>query len=175
VVLTVFFALLNEVRTRRAQLAVANGAPVGAVRSGYKAPGFFAGNPAAVVLALFIIGAVTTIGISQFYNPEPAKAVLLKEKRAAQQLRIEALQRRLAEERKQRQMKGPDIFGNKEQPGSTTESPGASPFGNVFNPNNLEDAAGTKKEEKPAAKKPGAGAFGNVFDPNNLEKATPEE
>ena len=38
VCLTIFFALLHEVKNRRAQLAIANGAPIGAVSSGFTMP-----------------------------------------------------------------------------------------------------------------------------------------
>ncbi len=176
VVITVFFALLNEVKTRRAQLAIANGAPVGAVSGSFKMPGFFSGNPAAVVLTLFVAVVVGTIAYSQFYDPEPAKAVLLKEKRAAQQLRIKALQERVRLQRLEKKLKGPDIFGSGNSKVPQPPSKSASPFGNVFAPTNLEKAAGTNKDEKkPAPKKPGTSAFGNVFAPTNLEKAAPKE
>ncbi len=176
VCLTVFFALMNEVRTRRAQLALANGAPVGVVRrSGFQMPKFFAGNPAAVALAMFVVGAVAIVGFSQVYNPEPAKAVLLKEKRAAQKIRIDALQKRLAEERRAKQMKGPKVFETKDQD-NAVKKPGSNAFGDVFKTDNLEKAAGKdKKEETPAKKKPGSSAFGNVFDTENLKKVKPEE
>ena len=169
VCLTVFFALLNEVNTRRTQLAVANGAPIAAVSGGFKVPKFFAGNPAAVVFALFVAGVVATVAIAQFYDPEPAKSVLLKEKRADQKTRIEALQRRLRDKRLQKKMKGPDIFGSKDEAGAKGKA--KTPFGGVFNPNNLEDAAGTKKKDGEPVKKPGNSAFGNVFAPTNLEDA----
>lgn len=186
--LTVFFALLNEVRTRRVQLAEANGAPVGVVTGGFKMPKFFSGNPAAVVFVLFVIGAVATVAIAQLYDPEPAKAVLLKEKRAAQKLRIEALQERMKQKRLQKKMKGPDIFKPDEKdssvftPRNLKDASGsgkkttpakkkpASPFGGVFAPGNLDEVGGVKK---PAAK-PG-NPFGNVFAPNNLEKTGPKE
>ena len=174
VCLTVFFALVNEVRTRRVQLALANGAPVGAVRKSFQMPKFFAGNPAAVVFALFVGVAVATVGFSQFYDPEPAKAVKLKDKRAAQKIRIEALQQRLKDERFQKMMKGPNIFVEQDKPGSKKQKPGTSAFGNVFAPTNLEEAAGkdTGKKAKPAKKKPGTSAFGNVFAPTNLDETT---
>lgn len=173
VCLTVFFALLNEVRTRRAQLAVANGAPVGAVSRGFKVPEFFAGNPAAIVFALFVVGAVATVAISQVYDPEPAKAVFLEQKRADQKLRIEALQKRMKDQRLQKQMKGPKVFETKDNGGS--KKPGTNAFGNVFAPTNLEKAAGKgkveKKDDKPV-KKPGTSAFGSVFAPSNIEDAS---
>ncbi|NNE24900.1 MAG: ABC transporter permease [Rhizobiales bacterium] len=171
VCLTVFFALVHEVRTRRAQLAIANGAPVGAVKGGFEMPKFFAGNPAAAVLALFIAGAVATIAISQVYDPEPAKAILLKEKRAEQKKRIEALQERLRAKRLQKQFKGPDIFGSGQS--KVPQPPSKTPFGNVFDPGNL---GGTDPNAKPKDAKtpesPGKGTFGDVFNPGSLETTT---
>jgi len=176
VVITVFFALLNEVKTRREQLAIANGAPVGAVSGSFKLPKFLAGNPAAAVFTVFVVGAVATIAYSQFYDPEPAKAVLLQEKRAAQEIRIKALQERVRLQRLQKEFKGPDIFGSGKSKVPQPPSKSTSPFGGVFAPGNLEDAAGTKQDEKkPETKKPAASPFGNVFAPDNLEKAAPEQ
>ncbi len=169
VVLTVFFALAHEVRNRRAQLAIANGAPVGAVSAGFKLPKVFAGNPAAIILALFVTVSISLIAFAQFYDPEPAKAVLLKKKRAEQQKRIDALQKRLKEKRLQKIFKGPDIFGDGSS--KVPQPPSKTPFGNVFDPGNLNKVAPGK--EKPAAKP--ASPFGNVFDPGNLNKVAPEE
>ena len=172
VCLTVFFALVHEVRTRRAQLAIANGAPVGAVKGGFELPKFFAGNPAAAVLALFIIGAVATIGIAQVYDPEPAKAVLLKQKRAEQQKRIKELQEKLKAKRLQKQFKGPDIFGSGQS--KVPQAPSRTGFGNVFDPANIEDTIGGAEAEKkePAPESPGKGTFGDVFNPGSLESTT---
>ncbi len=174
VTLTVFFALFNEVRTRRAQLAVANGAPVGAVnKGGFQVPKFFAGNPIAAVFALFVAGAVGTMVYAQFYDPEPAKAVYLKEKRVAQQLRIEALQKRLKEERAAKQMKGPKVFENKD---GGAKNPGKGAFGNIWNADNLDKVnPTTDKKKTPAKKNPGKGAFGGVFDTKNLDEVKPKE
>ena len=171
VCLTVLGALIHETRSRQVQLALANGAPVGAVTKGFQMPKFFAGNPAAAVLAAFIIVAVGAIGFSQVYDPGPAKEAYIAKKRADQKKRIEALQKRLKEERLKKQMAGPKIFGDgKKKPGSG--SPGKNSFGNVFKPNNLEEAAGTKK--KPSATNPGKGAFGNIWQPDSLNKNTPK-
>ena len=171
VCLTVFFALLHEVRTRRAQLAIANGAPVGAVSSGFRLPKVFGGNPAMAVFAVFILGAIAIIGFSQVYDPEPAKAVLLKEKRAAQQERIDALQERLRAQRLEKEYKGPDIFGAGKS--RVPQPPSKSGFSNVFSPQNLEKAVG--KDAEPGVKKPGSSAFGDVFAPTNLEEETPKQ
>jgi len=176
VCLTVFFALLHEVRTRRAQLAEANGAPVGAVRAGWSMPKFFVGNPAAVVFGAFIIVIAATIGYSQVYDPEPAKAVYKEQKRKEQQAAIKALQERMKAKKLEKSHKGPDIFGSDKAKAGKSQSPGSSTFGNVFDANNLGKVA-PKDKSKPETKvkKPGTSAFGNVFDTNNLGKVAPKE
>jgi len=178
VCITVFFALLHEVRNRRAQLAIANGAPVGAVSTGFKLPRIFAGNPAAVVLAIFIATAVALIGYSQVYDPEPAKAVILKKKRAEQKLRIEALQKRLKEKRLQKSLKGPDIFKDSKSKVPKLQKPEKqkTPFGSgVFAPSNLGKVApGASSGAEKVAPKP-VSPFGSVFDPTNLNKVAPKE
>ncbi len=174
VVLTLFFALVHEVRNRRVQLAIANGAPVGAVTSGFKMPRFFAGNPAAVILALFMAAIVAVIGYAQFYDPEPAKAIVLQEKRAAQQKRIEALQKRLKEKRLQKSLKGPDIFneGKSKVPKLKEKKEQKTPFGSgIFSPDNLNKVA--PGAETPPTKP--VSPFGSVFDPTNLNKVAPKE
>lgn len=163
VCLTIFFALLHEVKSRRAQLAIANGAPIGAVSTGFTMPKFFSGNPAAVALAVFVIGVVATIGISKVYNPEPAKAVLLKEKRAEQALRIEALQNQMREKRLNKLYKGPDIFGSGDT--QIPQAPSKGGFGDVFDPGNLDNGSPVESE---TPQSPGQGTFGNAFDPGNL-------
>jgi len=163
--LTIFFALVHEVRTRRAQLAVANGAPVGAVSGGGKLTNVFAGNPAAVVLALFIATALAVFAYAQVYDPEPAKAVLLKKKRADQQKRIKALQERLRQQRLREQMSGPKALKPPKK--------SLTPFGNVFAPKNLNQVGGKRKPEPVSKKKrksPFPSPFGNVFAPTNLDK-----
>mgnify|MGYP003628078983 CR=1 FL=1 len=174
VVLTLFFALVHEVRNRRAQLAIANGAPVGAVSTGLKLPRMFAGNPAAVILALFLAGTVAVIGYAQFYDPEPAKAIILQEKRAAQQKRIDALQQKLKEKRLQKNLKGPDIFneGKSKVPKLKEKKDQQTPFGSgIFSPNNLNKVAPGAETPTPKPVSP----FGNVFDPGNLNKVAPKE
>ncbi len=197
VCLTVFFALLHEVKTRRAQLAEANGAPVGAVAGGFRLPRMFAANPAAIIFALFIGTAIAVIGYAQIYNPEPAKKTYMEKKRAEQQKRIEAVQKRMQLKRIQKKMKGPDIFTSKDtgvkNPFSNVFDPNnleavsakklkqkpapvKTPFGGVFAPKNLDEVGGAKKKPgKPAPADSGKGAFGNVFAPNNLEQAGPKK
>jgi len=174
VILTLFFALVHEVRNRRAQLAIANGAPVGAVSTGFKLPKMFAGNPAAVILALFLAGIVAVVGYAQFYDPEPAKAIILQEKRAAQQIRIDALQQRMKERRLQKSLKGPDIFneGKSKVPKLKDNKDQKTPFGSgIFSPNNLNKVAPGAETPTPKPVSP----FGSVFDPTNLNKVAPKE
>ena len=173
VVLTVLGALIHEVRSRRVQLALANGAPVGAVTKGFKMPRFFAGNPAAAVLAVFVAAIVGVIAFAQVYDPEPAKQAYTAQKRAIQKRAIEALQQKARDAAIRRQMKGPKVFETKK--GTGAESPGKSTFGNVFKPNNLEEAAGAKDKKKPVGVNPGKGAFGNIWQPDSLKKVVPKE
>jgi len=147
---------------------------VGAVSTGFKLPKIFAGNPAAVVLALFLAATVAVIGYSQFYDPEPAKAIILQEKRAAQQKRIEALQQKLKEKRLQKNLKGPDIFneGKSKVPKLKEKSDQKTPFGSgIFSPNNLNKVAPGAETPVPKPVSP----FGSVFDPGNLNKVAPKE
>jgi len=174
VILTLFGALVHEVRTRRVQLALSNGAPVGAVTKGFQLPRFFAGNPAAVVLGVFVAVVVGAIAMSQVYDPEPAKQAYTDQKRAVQKRAIEAIQQKARDAAVQRQMKGPKVFETNK--GTGTGSPGKDSFGSVFQPNNLEDAAGAKdKEKKPVGVNPGQGAFGNIFGSDNLDKVAPKK
>lgn len=174
VCLTLFFALIHEIKTRRTQLALANGASVGAISTGFKLPKFFSGNPAAIILALFVGTAVAMIGYAQFYDPEPAKAVILKKKRAAQKLRIEALQKKMREKRLQKLLKGPDIFKkskSKVPKLKDKKEQKTPPGGGIFAPSNLGKVApgAEKKPPKPAS------PFGSVFAPTNLNKVAPKE
>lgn len=165
VCLTVFFALVHEVRNRRAQLAIANGAPVGAVRAGFDVPRFFVGNPAAAVVAVFIAGAVATIAFAQVYDPEPAKALVLQEKRNAQQERIKKLEERRRTKRLQEQFKGPDIFSSGTS--KVPQPPSKTGFGDTFVPGNLDTRPEPNKADVPES--PGKGTFGDVFKPGNLD------
>ncbi len=174
VCITVFFALLHEVRTRRVQLAEANGAPVGAV----KAPKFFSNNPAAVILTIFTVLILGAIAWAQVYDPEPAKAVYRAKEQAKQEQAIKEVQERMKAKRLQKELKGPDIFGTKKDDGAKIKSPGASTFGNVFDTKNLDKVAPAEnKKPKPESKikSPGSAVFGNVFDTKNLDKVAPEK
>ncbi len=175
VCLTVLGALIHEVRSRRVQLALANGAPVGVVSKGFRAPKFFAGNPAAVILAGFLIVAGGLIGYAQFYDPEPAKQLYTDKKRAAQKLAIEALQQKARDKQREKQMKGPNIF--KVDKKKSGENPGQGSFGSVFKKNNLEEAAGAKGKDKkkPVGVNPGKGAFGSIWKSDNLNELAPKK
>jgi spermidine/putrescine transport system permease protein len=176
VCLTVFFALVHEFRTRRAQLAIANGAPVGAVSGGFEMPKMFAGNPAAVVLALFVAAAVAIFAFARYYDPEPAKAILLETKRAEQKLAIEALQEELRQKRLQKMFKGPDIFGSGKS--KIPQPPSKTGFSGAFKPADLDktgpDDSQTKPDGSNAPQSPGKGTFGDVFNPGNLDDAGPK-
>ncbi len=173
VVLTVLGALIHEVRSRRVQLALANGAPVGSVTKGFSMPKIFAGNPAAAVLGVFVVVIIGVVAYAQVYDPAPAKQVYTDKKRAAQKIAIEALQQKARDAAIQRQMKGPKVFETNK--GTGTESPGKDTFGNVFKPNNLEEAAGAKDKKKPVGVNPGKGAFGNIWKSDNLDKVVPKK
>ncbi len=188
--LTVFFALVHEVRSRRAQLAEANGAPVGAVGGGFRAPKIFAGNPAAVVLALFVAAAVGTLLFAQVYDPTPAKKAFMEKKRIEQQKRIEAVKERMRLKKLRKSFKGPDIFApkkeksafgnafdpknlNNSRPGTKPLKPGSkpvAPFGGAFNTKNLGDIGPDGKKAKPKSSTKPKSPFGGVFDPSNLGK-----
>ena len=174
VALTVLFALIHEVRTRRAQLAIANGAPVGAVSGGFSFPRMLTANPAAIVLALFLCTAVGTTIFAQFYDPEPAKAQLLKEKRARTAERIKIMQEKRRLQRLKKEHAGPKTLNKKLGADSKKK---ASPFGNVFDTKNL-DGVGPGKDKKQETKQPAkkkASPFGSVFDTKNLDGVGPDQ
>ncbi len=177
VVLTVVGALGHEVYQRRKQLALANGAPVGAVGGGFQLPKFLRGNPAAIILLIMAVGGFSTIWFANVYSPEACKVQVRDQKRALQQRQIELIRQRQIQREREKAMQGPDIFGAGQsiapQPsGSVLQSPGKGSFGSVFAPTNL-DKAGPK--DGTTDKNPGKGSFGNVFDPQNLDKAGPKE
>ncbi len=175
VVLTVVGALSHEIYQRRKQLALANGAPVGAVGGGFQLPKFLRGNPAAIVMVILAVGGFSTIWFASVYSPDSCKVEVRDQKRALQQRQIEAIREQQIQREREKAMQGPDIFGAGKslaptQSGSVPQSPGKGSFGSVFAPTNL-DEAGPKSGA--ADKNPGKGSFGNVFDPGNLDKAAP--
>jgi spermidine/putrescine transport system permease protein len=178
VVLTVFGALVHEIRTRRKQLALANGAPVGAVggAGGFALPGFLRGNPAAILMVLLAVGGFSTIWFANVYSPAACKADVRETKRVIQEQRIKQVKEKRAQQKLEKSLKGPDVFGSgsSKVPSAAPESPGKGSFGSVFDPGNL-DKAGPKGSDPAKAKNPGKGAFGNIFDPTNLDKVQPKE
>lgn len=177
VMLTIFAAVVHEVSQRRKQLALANGAPVGAVTGGgFQLPGFLRGNPAAIVLLVLTVGAVATISFANVYSPNSCKVEVKEQKRVLQQLQIDKIQQQRQQKNRDDAVKGPDIFGadkSKVAPNTVPvpQSPGKGTFGNVFAPNNLDKAA-PKPESK--IESPGKGTFGNVFAPSNLSEPAPK-
>ncbi|MEH6524475.1 MAG: ABC transporter permease [Sneathiella sp.] len=177
IAMTVIGALIHEVYRRRQQLALANGAPVSAVTGSFKLPKFLRGNPAAIILILVALGGFTTIWFSQVYSPKECVMDVREQKRFIQDQRIKAIQEQRLEQRRQENLKGPDIFGGSKTSPSTDsipQSPGKGSFGGVFNPNNLDETA-PKDSEPGKAQNPGKGAFGDIFAPKNLDKAAPKE
>lgn len=175
VCITVFFALLNEVLSRRKQLDMANGAPVGAVSKGFILPRFFSGNPAAIMFSIFVAGVLAVIVYAQVYDPEPAKQVFKDNKRAEQKIAIEVMQQKARDSMREKQMKGPKIFESKSKK-KNGENPGRATFGSVFKTDNLEDAAGANsKKAEPVGKNPGKGAFGSIWQSDNLNELAPKE
>ncbi|MEM8949356.1 MAG: ABC transporter permease [Pseudomonadota bacterium] len=184
--ITIVGALLHEAYKRREALALANGAPIGAVSSGPKLPGVFSNNPAAIVLVLVGLSFVGTLWFSQVHDPSACKLEVREIKRQeAEQRRQEMLQRR-EEQRRQQQMRGPDIFApapteptTPTTPAPAPTNPGQGSFGDVFNPGNLGSPTGESEGDAPSEDtpgpdgqgstgNPGRGTFGDVFDPTNL-------
>jgi spermidine/putrescine transport system permease protein len=177
VTITIVAALVYETRNRRKALMIANGAPESVVNnSGFKLPKLFAGNPAAIILALVLISGVGTILFAQAYSPQGCKVEVREEKRKATEKRIQELHEKSKQRKLQENLKGPDIFGKPAQqpvpPAQAPTNPGAGTFGDVFNPGNLDDAKPEKTPDKGSSLNPGSGTFGNVFNPGNLNEAT---
>jgi spermidine/putrescine transport system permease protein len=181
--LTVLGALLHEAYKRREALALANGAPIGSVKSGLKLPAFLQNNPAAIVLVLVGLSFIGTLWFSQVHDPAACKIEVREIKRQEAEQRRQELLKRREEQRMQRQMQGPDIFqpatpSQPETPATPAPvSPGRGSFGDVFNPGNLggetpADDPATEEtpgpESQAPTENPGRGSFGNVFDPGNL-------
>lgn len=167
VVLTVFFALLNEAMIRRRELAAAarRGATVGEVAGRVRLPRFLSGNGAAVGLVLFCAAAIAVVGTATAYSPDTCIARVEAEKRLEAERRIEELKRQRELER-QRNFEG--VFEPGElAPGEAQEAPAGndSGFGNVFDPGNLQ----SDEESAAPAEEGGDSGFGNVFDPGNLQ------
>lgn len=168
VVLTVFFALMNEAMIRRREMAalVKRGAIVGEISGGrLRLPRFLRGNPAAAVLVLFCIAAITVVGTATAYSPDACIARVQDQKRLSAEERIQEL-RRQREAQRERNFEG--VFAPEDLSPDTDAAPektgNDSGFGNVFAPGNLQ---GEEESSAPAGDSGNSG-FGNVFDPNNL-------
>lgn len=190
VVLTVFFALLNESIIRRRELAFAarQNKSVGEVTGGVKLPRFLSGNPAAIVLVIFCIGAITVVGTASAYSPDACIQRVTEEKRLEAEQRIQELREQREEERRQReeerQRKFEGVFDPDELTPGTEAPEDAAPdagdnsgFGNVFDPGNLQ---GEEEESTAPEEETDSSGFGNVFDPGNLQSeednsAAPDE
>lgn len=177
VVLTIVGAIIHEAMRRREELAMAGG---GAANAAASAPGrgsippIFRGNPAMVLLMLVFIAGLGTTWFAARYSPAACKEDVLQQKRLLQQ------------------RKGPNIFTTPTtpsqpaapaqpsapaQPTTPPASDAPKPFGNTFDPGNLQQQTpGNNTTPAPESSAPadsGSGAFGNVFDPGNLKKQAP--
>ena len=164
VVLTVFFALLNEAKLKRQELIVAarKTAPVDELAGKIKLPGFFAGNMAMVLVVLVAVTTITVAGTAMAYNPDQCIADVREQKRLEAEQRIQELRALRDAQRQQREAEE-----DAPQPAPTTSGSGA--FGNVFAPGTLgneteEDANGAEEQPKDS----NDSGFSGAFDPSSL-------
>lgn len=177
VTITILGALFYEMRKRREAMAIANGAPASAVSGGgFKLPKMLAGNPAAIILALVLVGGIGTVLFAQAYSPQACKVEVREEKRKATDKRIQELQEKAKQRSLQEKLKGPDIFNQPAQspvpPAQAPSNPGSGTFGDVFNPGNLDEGDAKKTPDKGSSLNPGSGTFGGVFNPKNLNESS---
>jgi len=182
VAITVFVALAVEVYRRRSKVKA------GEIKPRKGLPAWLFGNVATILLVLLSFVVIAMIYTAQSYSPQQCKFDYREARQIEIQNKIDALRAERAAQQgavvestpqePAAQGAGAGAFGNVFAPnnledaaGQGSEAPAApaSPFGNVFAPSNLEDAAGTGTEEAPAAP---ASPFGNVFAPTNLEGAS---
>ncbi|MEX0367665.1 MAG: ABC transporter permease subunit [Ruegeria sp.] len=170
VVLTVFFALLNEAGIKRKEVVAAarRQATVGEVAGKVRLPGFFTGNAAAVVLVVFAVATISVVGTATVYSPAQCIADVKEQKRLEAEKRIQELRKKREEQRKQREAEQAEQ-GEAQQ--SAPKPSNNSGFGNVFAPNTLsgegeDDVPDTDTDEQPSG---GNGGFGGAFDPNSLQ------
>tara|TARA_R110002110_G_scaffold10383_16_gene51036 strand:- start:580 stop:1839 length:1260 start_codon:yes stop_codon:yes gene_type:complete len=165
--LTLSGAILYEVLRRR-EARIAAQRLVDGLESGKPAPkpGFGAlPQMAGIMILLVVVAGVATTVVASGYDAQACKAEIMQEKLRIQEKFAEE-QRLLREERMKQQ--------KNEAPATPAQPKAASPFGNVFDPNNLGNQSGTAKPEPEAPAKP-ASPFGNVFNPNNLKKQSGEQ
>lgn len=161
VVLTVFFALLNEANLKRKELVAAarKKATVEELSSGtFKVPGLLAGNAAALAFVLFCVAGVTVAGTAMVHSPAQCIADVKEQKRLETEERIKELRRKRAEEAAKKAQEQGEVQQSVPKPSNN------SGFGNVFAPDTLQGDS-TEPETKPSNNS----GFGNVFDPNALQ------
>ena len=156
ILLTLIGALFYEGASKRGELKKARVLPEGA-GAGIFLQSLFKRNPAMIMGVMVVVATMGGIWLALGHSAEQCKADLLQEK----------LERQRQLEEKYRV---PEPATG--ESGGASQGLGASTFGNVFDPKNLEGAAGVKDDAPaPAPEKPGQSTFGNVFDPKNLEDA----
>lgn len=161
VVLTVFFALLNEANLKRKELVAAarKKATVEELSSGsFKVPGLLTGNAAALAFVLFCIAGVTVVGTAMVHSPAQCIADVKEQKRLETEERIKELRRKREEEAAKKAQEE----GQAQQ--SVPKPSNNSGFGNVFAPDALQG-----ESSEPETKPSNNSGFGNVFDPNALQ------
>ncbi len=167
VVLTVFFALLNEAKLKRQELVTAarKNATVEELADKIKLPSFFAGNMAAVLLVVFAVATITVVGTATAYNPGQCIADVREQKQLEAEQRIQELRKQREERRKQRE-------AEEAEQGTTQTAPkpsNNSGFGNVFAPNALGGGEAEDDESETEEQPSNNGGFGGAFDPNSLQ------
>lgn len=124
-------------------------------------------NIAGILIFLVVAAGVATAWSASNYDAQVCKAAIMEEKLRIQK-ELADKQRKLLEERMKQQQSQPQ--NDPARPKSAT------PFGSVFDPNNLGSQSGTGEEKPaPAAPEKPKSPFGNVFDPGNLKKQSGEQ
>lgn len=124
-------------------------------------------NIAGILIFLVVAAGVATAWSASNYDAQVCKAAIMEEKLRIQK-ELADKQRKLLEERMKQQQSQPQ--DGPARPKSVT------PFGSVFDPNNLGSQSGTgETAPAPAAPAKPASPFGNVFDPGNLKKQSGEQ
>lgn len=99
IALTLFGALAHEMYRRKQQLALANGAPVSAVTGkGFQLPKFLKGNPAAILLIILTLGAISTIWYAQVHSPQQCILDVREQKRIETEKKIQAIKEKRRQE-----------------------------------------------------------------------------
>lgn len=160
ILLTLIGALFYEGVWKRAELKKARKLPEGdgaavLLRSLFKR------NPAMIMGMMVVLATAGGIWLAMGHSAAQCKADLLEHKLERQ--------RQLEQQYRHSQ---PAAGAGETGGGDASQGLGASTFGNVFDPRNLEGQAGVGGQEEgqqQAPEKPGQSTFGNVFEPKNLE------